>query len=581
MTQTPDLIGKQLGSYIVLSLIGSGGMACVYRGFDQNLQRPVAIKVLSPAAAAQPGLAERFRQEALLIAGLRHPHIVQVYNFGQQDDHTYMVQELLTGLTLAQYLHNLGSHGQLLGRQDILSVIAQLASALDAAHAAGIVHRDVKPANALWNAAGSLVLTDFGVARHILAEQSQEQTGLIIGTPDYLSPEQARGYPGTPASDIYALGVVLYELITGWVPFRGETRDEVLQHHRESPPPPLHPLRSDILPAVEKVIQRALAKDPAVRFSSAGELARVLKRAWPPIYGRATRILPIEHYHLVMHGWEQTPELHHTTTGADSPVPDNIHTRTTIISANPLSQAAQSESTPIEQPALQGITHPMAVSRQPSGNWFTLMLSLLVVLILLGGVVSALREDYHAIVHIPDTVDLVAPTAVPTAQVLTELILPTLTPTSIYIEPIVADTAVVQSPPARTIAEPVALVATTTPDPTTVALLATTLAEPATATDHFSQLRILIEADSNEGWARIDRDAWLNRLNDIQRAVETGDNQRAAAWLQEMRQTLLHTASNGTLSREVVERVVTDIERLASSNGIALPPLSTPVVDDG
>src|SRR5690242_13196148 len=137
-------------------------MANVYRGFDVNLRREVAIKVLSEAAAAQPGLSARFRQEAQIIAGLHHPHIVKVYDFGEQDGLTYMVQELLPGPTLERRLRDLAAARARLGREEVLAIVAQLAGALDAAHAAGIIHRDVKPANAIWNAAGALALTDFG-----------------------------------------------------------------------------------------------------------------------------------------------------------------------------------------------------------------------------------------------------------------------------------------------------------------------------------------------------------------------------------------------------------------------------------
>ena len=183
---TPQLIGTRLGSYDVQALLGTGGMASVYRGFDHNLQRPVAIKVLSPAAATLPGFADRFQQEARLIASLRHPHIVQVYDFGEQDGATYMVQEFLPGPTLEERLRKLAAHNLRLPGNEVIAIITQLASALDTAHAAGIIHRDVKPANALWNASGALVLTDFGIAKNTLSTASLTQVGLVMGTPDYL-----------------------------------------------------------------------------------------------------------------------------------------------------------------------------------------------------------------------------------------------------------------------------------------------------------------------------------------------------------------------------------------------------------
>jgi eukaryotic-like serine/threonine-protein kinase len=279
--------------------LGSGGMANVYRAFDTNLQRMVAIKVLSPAAAAQPGFVDRFRQEARLIANLRHPNIVHVYDFGQHENAIYMVQELLAGPTLETWMSDLAARGTRPTPQAVIEIVTQLADALDAAHAAGIIHRDVKPGNALWNDQGQLVLTDFGIAKQVMSDTSQTQFGLVLGTPSYLSPEQAQSLPLTPASDVYSLGVVLYELLAGNVPFRGTTPMHVVMDHIQTSPPPL-PIRPDLLPEIETVVQRALAKDPVARFGSANELARALARAWaevpvhPPtkadIHNEATRV---------------------------------------------------------------------------------------------------------------------------------------------------------------------------------------------------------------------------------------------------------------------------------------------------
>jgi serine/threonine protein kinase len=218
------LIGTRLAAYDIQAVLGSGGMATVYRAFDTNLHRVVAIKVLSPAAAAQPGFAERFRQEARLIASLRHPNIVQVYDFGDQDGHTYMVQELLAGPTLGVWMADLAARDMRPTAEDISTIVGQLAGALDAAHAAGIIHRDVKPANVLWHDPGRLVLTDFGIAKHVLSNVNQTRFGVVFGTPSYLSPEQAQSLPLTPASDVYSLGVVLYELLPAMCHFVASPR---------------------------------------------------------------------------------------------------------------------------------------------------------------------------------------------------------------------------------------------------------------------------------------------------------------------------------------------------------------------
>lgn len=271
-----SLLGTTLGTYELQSVIGSGGMATVYSGFDHNLQRLVAVKILTDAAAAEPGLVARFQQEARFVARLRHPHIVHVYDYGQAGGLAYMVQELLPGPTLEAELLQHAAHGMMMPREDVLEVIRQLGDALDAAHNAGIIHRDVKPSNVMKNAQNQWVLTDFGIARGVQPGTAHTQAGMIIGTPDYLSPEQAQGREPTPASDVYALGVVLFQLLSGTLPFDANTPMGVLLGHIQQAPPLIRKLRPDLLPAVEAVVQRALAKEPAQRFTRAGELAQAL-----------------------------------------------------------------------------------------------------------------------------------------------------------------------------------------------------------------------------------------------------------------------------------------------------------------
>lgn len=297
MSAAPQqLIGTRLGPYDIQALLGSGGMASVYRAFDTNLQRPVALKILSAAAAAQPGFVDRFRQEARLVANLRHPNIVQVYDLGQHGGATYMSQELLPGPTLESWMCELAARDVQPSPHQIVAIVSQLAGALDAAHAAGIIHRDVKPSNILFRgleaeqtsqpASGlslQVVLTDFGIAKQLVGGANQTQIGVVFGTPSYLSPEQAQSLPLSPASDIYSLAVVLYELIAGQVPFRASTPMHVAIDHIQTPPPPL-PARPDLPPEVEAIVLRGLAKNPSQRFGSAGELAQALARAWadPP-----------------------------------------------------------------------------------------------------------------------------------------------------------------------------------------------------------------------------------------------------------------------------------------------------------
>ncbi|MEN9937890.1 MAG: hypothetical protein RLZZ387_4469 [Chloroflexota bacterium] len=290
MTLSSSLIGAQLGSYHIQSVIGSGGMSTVYQATDVQLRRPVAVKVLTPHLADNPEYVQRFRREAQLVAGLRHPNIAHVYALGEQDGAIYMVQELLPGPTLDARAAELRAAGQSMAPGELLADVGQLAAALDAAHGVGVIHRDVKPSNAIFNASGQLVLTDFGIAHSPTDDDSTlTQPGMLLGTPAYLSPEQALGEPLTPAADIYALGVLTYQLLTGQVPFEAPTPMAVLRMHANTTPRPPSQLSRDLPAAVDAAVLRALAKSPADRFPTAGAFAQALSSAFaqtvivPPI----------------------------------------------------------------------------------------------------------------------------------------------------------------------------------------------------------------------------------------------------------------------------------------------------------
>ncbi len=277
---TDRLTITHLGRYKLGELLGSGGMASVYKGYDPTHKREVAIKVLN-AADQSPDFVKRFRREVNVLKSLRHPHIVEFYDFGEQDDLMYMVQELLPGPTLADRIRRLGRRR--VPDADVPVIIAQLADALDFAHARGIIHRDVKPGNIMYNAARQVVLTDFGIARSPKdAMRTITGPGVVMGTPGYVAPEQAISSATlTSACDIYALGVVLFELATGQLPFQADTAMNVVLKHLYEEPPPLSSLRPDLPPLMDEVVQRALRKEPEQRYASAGELARALQAAWP------------------------------------------------------------------------------------------------------------------------------------------------------------------------------------------------------------------------------------------------------------------------------------------------------------
>lgn len=265
-------LGSTLGQYQIVEKLGRGGMATVYKAFQPNLDRYVAVKVLPAFYAEEPTYMERFRQEAKSIAKLRHPNILTVFDFGDQGGVTYIVSEFVPGGTLSQQL------GAPLPLDYALSILKPVGSALDYAHAQGIVHRDIKPSNVLMTLDGTPVLSDFGVARMVGGARMTE-SGAAVGTPEYMSPEQAMGGEIAASSDIYSLGVVLYEMLTGHVPFSADTPMAVVLAHMHKPLPPPRTIVPDISEAVEAVALKALAKEPENRYRTARELTVSLERA--------------------------------------------------------------------------------------------------------------------------------------------------------------------------------------------------------------------------------------------------------------------------------------------------------------
>jgi serine/threonine-protein kinase len=262
------LVGQHLGKYEIQSELGRGGMGVVYRGYDAALRRSVAIKVLPTQLTYDAQFVQRFQQEAILAASLRHPNIVTIYDVGQQAGIYYIVMEYLEGATLEALLTRQGP----MPAAQAGRILRQVADALDYAHRAGVIHRDVKPANIMIGPDGRATLMDFGLVR--AAEGTNlTRTGTYLGTPEYMSPEQALGKPVDGASDTYSLGIVFYKVLCGKVPFSRSTPLGVTYAHVNEPPPPLRKVRAEISPAIEAVITKALAKQPADRYRTATLLA--------------------------------------------------------------------------------------------------------------------------------------------------------------------------------------------------------------------------------------------------------------------------------------------------------------------
>ncbi|MCR6649091.1 MAG: serine/threonine protein kinase [Cellulomonas sp.] len=266
--------GIALGNrYRLIRQIAVGGMGEVWEGYDESLVRPVAVKVLKQEFVGDQGFLERFRTEARNSASLSHANIAQLFDYGEQDGASYLVMELVTGEPLSDLLER----EPVLPVRRLLPILAQTARGLHAAHEAGVVHRDVKPGNILLGRAGRVKITDFGVslARN---QMTMTATGMVMGTAQYLSPEQAVGRPATPLSDLYSLGIIAYEALVGHRPFTGPTAVDIAVAHVNTPVPPL-PAAID--PKLAALVLRLLSKDPAQRPTSGSALARELDRLMP------------------------------------------------------------------------------------------------------------------------------------------------------------------------------------------------------------------------------------------------------------------------------------------------------------
>lgn len=271
---TDPLLARTLGNYEIVGRLGRGGMATVYRAHQLNMQRDVAIKVMSVELTSNPQFVSRFEQEAHVIAHLEHPRILPVHDYGHEGDYFYIVMRLVEGETLYDRLQR----GRL-SLNEASRFTRQIAEALDYAHSRGIIHRDLKPNNVLIDEWDNTYLMDFGLAKLIASSQQLTASGAVLGTPAYMSPEQWRGGEVDARTDVYALGVMLYEMVLGQPPFDSETPYSLMYKHLNDLPTPPREVLPGLPPAVETCLLKALEKDPAQRYQSAGELARSFRAA--------------------------------------------------------------------------------------------------------------------------------------------------------------------------------------------------------------------------------------------------------------------------------------------------------------
>jgi serine/threonine-protein kinase len=371
------------GRYQLLERVGSGGMAVVYKAQDRALGRIVAIKMLQESLTSDEGFLRRFQREAHAAANLTHPNIVTVHDIGQDGRRYYIVMEYVDGRTLKQLIRHYADNGRLMPIHHVLDLTVQICNGIGYAHRANLVHCDVKPQNILVTHDEQVKVADFGIARAMSQATQQQTNSQVWGTPQYFSPEQAAGEMPTPASDVYSIGILMFEMLTGRLPFQAESHTALALKHIQEPPPPVTIYNPSVPKQLEQIINKLLAKEPAGRYRTAGQLGRILSSYKDKSQAETGTIYPAPIIAGAYQAQTQKPAM--AAPSAVSPTQANvpIAEQKTQIYQHP-SVVDEGDDSPTHSTPAQRVIHIPAQQTTPGNDWTAVALGVLALIALLG-----------------------------------------------------------------------------------------------------------------------------------------------------------------------------------------------------
>ena len=459
--------GKKLSNrYVIDELLGQGGMSAVYKATDPNLKRVVAVKMIHTHLSSNPDFVQRFEEEAAAVAQLRHHGIIQVYDFNQDDDVYYMVLEFVPGETIQDHLKRLNDSGRRISIANAVTYMADVCDAVDYAHQRGMIHRDIKPANLMLNPHGQVILMDFGIAK-IVGGQRHTATGAVVGTAMYMSPEQIRGEQPDRRSDIYSLGVTLFEMVSGQPPFQADSAMTLMMMHVNDPVPDPRKLNPEVPDDLVAVINKALAKNPNDRYQTATQMASALRNISARIKSGSILDIPalggtmIEDSPMVKAGSDATAYENIPSTPAGTMVESAQRPGVpagTVVESAPHSSTMPSirktnvAGTAIESSAVSPVPAPRTSSAQPKKSALSLPIIVggLAVLacVVVGGIFMASRLFGGGTNTTPtdEPAVLVVNTEAPTATALVEATATLAEPTEIPTETAIPLTPTPETP---------------------------------------------------------------------------------------------------------------------------------------